>query len=252
MIALPVLAVTAADVVIQTPATSPAPSRSTAGSAPPTPWSPCRTAIGRRGAAPRPRRRRLGRDASDGHSPAPSAERSDALGGRPADRGAARQVGVRRSTKGVAAVERRPRWTCSDPLTQRPVRPDVRAAAARRRTRSWSTQALTDKGYAVGDALELPATRPATRRSSGIAESTASRTYPVAAGPLGSLGRRRRGSQHVAGRRRPGLWATVRRSTRGRARALARGDPRPAAVRAAAEVRQYSCGRRRDARGASP
>ena len=65
-------------------------------------------------------------------------------------------------------------------------------------------QSVLDKGYRVGDALELTADdAPADPTIVGVAESTTVRTFPVAAGPLGAL-RGRRGQQHlVAGRRGP-------------------------------------------------
>ena len=50
-------------------------------------------------------------------------------------------------------------------------------------------QALADKGYAVGDRLDLTADdAPADPTVVGIAESTTARNYPIAAGPLGALG----------------------------------------------------------------
>ena len=48
-------------------------------------------------------------------------------------------------------------------------------------------EALTDKGYAVGDVLETPSTDVPDPTIVGIAESTIARNYPIAAGPLGSL-----------------------------------------------------------------
>jgi putative ABC transport system permease protein len=48
-------------------------------------------------------------------------------------------------------------------------------------------RALLDMGYAVGDRLGL-ADAPSAPRIVGVAESAVARDYPVAAGPLGSLG----------------------------------------------------------------
>ena len=48
---------------------------------------------------------------------------------------------------------------------------------------------MLDKGYHVGDALELTADdAPANPTIVGVAESTTVRTFPVAAGPLGAFG----------------------------------------------------------------
>lgn len=49
-------------------------------------------------------------------------------------------------------------------------------------------QALLDEGYAVGDRLELRGSDAADPTIVGVAAATRTRTYPVAAGPVGSLG----------------------------------------------------------------
>lgn len=49
-------------------------------------------------------------------------------------------------------------------------------------------QALLDKGYAVGDRLDIHGKDAPEPTIVGVAESTQVRSYPVAAGPLGSLG----------------------------------------------------------------
>lgn len=49
-------------------------------------------------------------------------------------------------------------------------------------------QALLDEGYTVGDRLELTADGAPAPVIVGVAESSESRNYPVAAGPIGSLG----------------------------------------------------------------
>ena len=64
-------------------------------------------------------------------------------------------------------------------------------------------QSVLDKGYHVGDALELTADdAPANPTIVGVAESTTVRTFPVAAGPLGAFGVDVGSSTLVAGRRR--------------------------------------------------
>jgi putative ABC transport system permease protein len=49
-------------------------------------------------------------------------------------------------------------------------------------------QAMLDQGYAVGDRLDLVVDGAPAPVVVGVAESTTSRNYPVAAGPVGSLG----------------------------------------------------------------
>ena len=70
-------------------------------------------------------------------------------------------------------------------------------------------QSVLDKGYRVGDTLDLTADdAPADPTIVGVAESTTVRTLPVAAGPIGVAGRRR-GATVARG------WSTAARS-RGR------------------------------------
>lgn len=72
-------------------------------------------------------------------------------------------------------------------------------------------QALLDKGYGVGDPLDLTADgAPPAPTIVGVAESAVARTYPVAAGPIGSLGVDSAGTTQwlVAGG--PVPWPTVR------------------------------------------
>ena len=72
-------------------------------------------------------------------------------------------------------------------------------------------QSVLDKGYRVGDTLELTADdAPAGPTIVGVAESTSVRTFPAAAGPIGSLG-----ADAVHGRAwlvdgGPVSWPTVR------------------------------------------
>lgn len=49
-------------------------------------------------------------------------------------------------------------------------------------------QALADKGYAVGETLDRPGPGRVDPVVVGIAESTSSRSFPVAAGPIGAFG----------------------------------------------------------------
>jgi putative ABC transport system permease protein len=49
-------------------------------------------------------------------------------------------------------------------------------------------QAMLDQGYELGDALELTDDGAPAPRIVGVAESSESRTYPVAAGPIGAFG----------------------------------------------------------------
>ena len=73
-------------------------------------------------------------------------------------------------------------------------------------------QSVLDKGYRVGDALELTADdAPADPTIVGVAESTTVRELPGRGGPARRL-RRRRGQQHARGWSTAGAvsWATVR------------------------------------------
>jgi len=73
-------------------------------------------------------------------------------------------------------------------------------------------QAVLDQGYAVGDRLRLVGNDPPAPVVVGVAESATVRTYPAVAGPIGSLGldpgRSGPPSWLVAGR--PVPWSTVR------------------------------------------
>ena len=72
-------------------------------------------------------------------------------------------------------------------------------------------QSVLDKGYRVGDALELTADgAPAAPTIVGVAESTTVRTYPTAAGPLGAFGVDVGGSTMWLADGDAVPWATVR------------------------------------------
>ncbi len=74
-------------------------------------------------------------------------------------------------------------------------------------------QALAAKGYAVGDRLDLTevgtGTEPTDPTIVGIAESTTARSYPFAAGPLGSLGTTAENEREWLVDGGPVSWATV-------------------------------------------
>ena len=72
-------------------------------------------------------------------------------------------------------------------------------------------QSLLDKGYHVGGRLELTADdAPSDPVIVGVAESTTIRTFPVAAGPVGSLGVETTGTNQWLVDGGPVSWATVR------------------------------------------
>lgn len=71
-------------------------------------------------------------------------------------------------------------------------------------------QALLDEGYAVGDVLDLTTDGPPAPTIVGVAESTTSRSYPVAFGLLGSLGVDTHGSRQWLVDGGPVSWAVVR------------------------------------------
>lgn len=82
--------------------------------------------------------------------------------------------------------------------------------------------ALAEKGYAVGDALELVGDGARRPKVVGIAESTTTRTHPIAAGPLGSLGVRAPGSTAWLVDGPEVSWKEVRRLNEGGATVLSR------------------------------
>ena len=185
MIALPVLAVTAADVMIQTATVSGVESldrRIGAAQAlvtvadgiddvkqPPDPEACCSSTN------------------VDGSSPAPSAEQvSSLLDGAALLELRQGQVSVR-SAKGEAPVDAT-EVDLDDPVTR-----GLFDLTSGRLPRSDGevvvNQSVLDKGYRVGDALELTADdAPADPTIVGVAESTTVRSLPAAAGPLGAFG----------------------------------------------------------------
>jgi len=101
-------------------------------------------------------------------------------------------------------------------------------------------QALLDKGYAVGDQLQLAADdAPTSPTIVGIAESTTARTYPVAAGPIGSFGVDTSGSKSFLVDGGPVSWSTVRQLNGVGALVASRAviDDPPPAAQIPAEVR---------------
>ncbi len=103
-------------------------------------------------------------------------------------------------------------------------------------------RALAEKGYRVGDPLELSTDASRTPTIVGIAESTTVRDLPVAAGPLGSLGLSVETVRSWLVSGSPVTWADVRRLNAAGATVLSRAvllDP-PAASELPEEVRAIS------------
>jgi putative ABC transport system permease protein len=72
-------------------------------------------------------------------------------------------------------------------------------------------RALLDKGYAVGDTLDLTSEgAPSAPTIVGVAESTVARNFPVAFGPLGSLGVETPGTHQWLVDGGPVSWPTVK------------------------------------------
>ena len=187
MIALPVLAVTAADVVIQTQDVSGVESLDRRlGSADAQVVGRRRAAPGRPGFDPSTARGRPARPTPTGAPPTAS-QVAAALGGARlleiADRGA-RRPHRRRRRRTLERNRGRP----ARPADRRALRPDRRAAGRPTADEVVVNQAILDQGYAVGDPLELVDDGAPAPTIVGVAESTESRNYPVAAGPVGSLG----------------------------------------------------------------
>ena len=210
MVALPVLAVTAADVLIQTSKVSGAESvdrRMGAAQAmvsvsdgvtsveqPPDPDSCCPITQGA---------------AED--SPAPTAEQiSSLLDG-------ARLVELRHGQDGFRTDEGRADADLTEVDLRDPITRGMFHLASGRWPRSAGevvvNQALLDKGYAVGDTLKLAADGAPAPTIVGVAESAVARTYPTAAGPIGSLGIDPQGSSQWLVDGGPVSWPTVRQLT---------------------------------------
>jgi putative ABC transport system permease protein len=105
-------------------------------------------------------------------------------------------------------------------------------------------RALSEKGYAVGDRLELQDDPDHTPRVVGLVESTTLRDHPVAVGPIGSLGVGHEGVATWLVDGAPVTWQEVRRLNAGGATVLSRAvmlDP-PARSELPEEVRSSSGG----------
>ncbi len=207
MIALPVLAVTAADVLTRTADVSgPESVDRRMGSAqalvmvsdgidnvkqPPDPYECCAITDG------------------DGRSAAPTAEQvSSLLDG-------ARLLELRPGQAQVATDKGRTTAEVTEVDLTDPVASGLFDLASGRLPGSEHevvvNQALADKGYRVGDRLDLTADgAPADPTIVGIAESTTARNLPVAAGPLGAFGVDDGVSRAWLVDGGPVSWATVR------------------------------------------
>lgn len=207
MIALPVLAVTAADVLIQTSNVSgPESVDRRMGSAqalvtvadgvddvkqPPDPDECCAITDG------------------DGRSAAPTAEQVSSLldGARLLElRQGQAELKTEKGQTPVEVIE----VELNDPLIRGLV--DLTSGRLPRAADEVVVnQSLLDKGYRLGDTLELTADdAPADPTIVGIAESTTIRTFPAAAGPLGAFGVDVGGSREWLVDGGPVSWATVR------------------------------------------
>ncbi len=206
MIALPVLAVTAADVMIQTSGVSGRESvdrRIGSAQALVEVWNGVQTVQ----QAP---------DPNDGYSSAgsgneelPTAEQvSSMLDG-------AALVEVRRGQADVRTSKGQTPVEVTEVDLRDPVARGLFDLASGRLPRSEGevvvNQSMLDKGYRVGDSLELTADdAPADPTIVGVAESTTVRSFPVAAGPLGSLGADTGHGRSWLVDGGPVSWATVR------------------------------------------
>jgi putative ABC transport system permease protein len=228
MIALPVLAVTAADVLAQTSTVSGAESvdrRMGAAAALvsvsdgvsevkqlPDPDDCCPSMDG------------------DGTSPAPTAEQiSSLLDGATLVELRHGEVEIR-TAKGQAPVDVT-EVDLADPVTAGLV--ELRSGRLPRSPGEVVVnQAVLDAGYEVGDPVELAADdAPADPRIVGVAESTTIRTYPAAAGPLGAFGVGDAGTSQWLVDGGPVSWATVRQLNQVGATVASRAvitDPPPA------------------------
>ncbi len=83
-------------------------------------------------------------------------------------------------------------------------------------------QALAEKGYSVGERLELQDEPALSPRIVGIVESSTLRDHPVAVGPLDSLGKKVEGSTTWLVGGDPVTWEEVRRLNAGGATVLSR------------------------------
>jgi putative ABC transport system permease protein len=145
----------------------------------------------------------------DGESPAPDAEQvSSLLDG-------ARLVDLREGQVQIATDDGRTDATALETDLADPVTDGLVRLTAGRLPRTGGevvvNQALLDEGYAVGERLDLTADgAPAAPRIVGVAESATVRGAPVAAGPLGTLGVQTEGTTQWLVDGGAVSWATVR------------------------------------------
>jgi putative ABC transport system permease protein len=184
MIALPVLAVTAADVSMQTADLSSRESldRRIGASAA---LIQVNDGISRVEQGPDPDDQPGLSEGDDGYVAASADEVSSLLGG-------ARLVDLHRSESTVATDQGRGQAELTELDLRDPAVEGLYDLTSGRLPESDHevvvNQAMADKGYAVGDTLDLTADdAPADPTIVGIAESTYVRSFPVAAGPVGSL-----------------------------------------------------------------
>ncbi len=232
MIALPVLAVTAADVVIQTQDVSSAESldrRLGAADA----RVNVQQGMGRVYQGPDPDQ--VSSSEGGEKDPLTAGEVSAALGGA---RLVEERIGSASivSTKGVADVEVT-EVDLNDPVT-RGLFDLTSGRWPEAKDEVVVNEALTEKGYAVGDVLETPKTDVPDPTIVGIAESTTARNYPIAAGPVGSLAVETYDGRTWLVDGGPVSWATVQELNLDGASVLSRAvvlDPPPIPP----EVEQY-------------
>lgn len=207
MIALPVLGVTAADVLIKTSRVSGVESldrRMGAAQARVTTTD----GVDRVQQGPDPEEQFPVLE-GDGTTPAPTAEQVSSLldGARLVSlREGQVQVGTDKGRTGAAVTE----VDLGDPVTR-----GLFDLTAGRLPRSDGevvvNRALLDKGYAVGETLDLVGEgAPAAPRIVGVAESSSTRSYPMAFGPLDSLGVETTGTHEWLVDGGAVSWATVR------------------------------------------
>jgi putative ABC transport system permease protein len=206
MIALPVLAVTAADVMIQTSGVSGAESVDRRmGSA----QALVEVTQGVRTVQQAPDPNDGYNSASNGNDAMPTAEQVSSLLDGATLLEVRRGEADFRTSKGQTPVEVT-EVDLHDPLTR-----GLFDLSSGRLPRSEGevvvNQSVLDRGYRVGDVLELTADdAPADPTIVGVAESTTVRTFPVAAGPLGAFGVDVGSSRSWLVDGGPVSWATVR------------------------------------------
>ncbi len=206
MIALPVLAVTAADVMIQTSSVSGAESVDRRmGSA----QALVEVSQGMRMVQQAPDPNDGYNSAGDGNDEMPSAAQvSSMLDG-------ATLLEIRRGQAAVRTSNGRTPVEVTEVDLHDPLTGGLFELSSGRLPRSAGevvvNQAVLDKGYRVGETLELTADdAPADPTIVGVAESTSVRSFPAAAGPIGALGVDVGSSRSWLVDGGPLSWATVR------------------------------------------